>query len=143
MATIRLSKECRWVGAHVSAAKGLQNAVFNCMKIKGNAFALFLKSQRKWSSPPLDPTIVEKFKKACCDYKFNPENILPHGSYLINLGNPDSEKREKSYDAFLDDLKRCEQLNIKYYNFHPGSTVGQCKPIESIKNIAACINRAH
>ena len=109
----------KWIGAHVSAAKGLQNAIFNSLKIGGQSFALFLKSQRKWTSPPLDPKVIASFKEAMVMHKFEAKHVLPHGSYLINLGNPDIEKRTKSYDAFLDDLKRCELLGLDLYNFHP------------------------
>lgn len=54
-----------------------------------------------------------------------------------------SSKREVSYKCFLDDLKRCEQLGIKLYNWHPGSTVGACTKSESLKLVAESINRAH
>ncbi|KAF5388826.1 hypothetical protein D9757_005626 [Collybiopsis confluens] len=131
------------VGAHVSAAGGVENAILNASKIGANAFALFLKSQRKWTSPPLRPESISTFKSSMKEYGYGPGHVLPHGSYLINLGNPDSAKREKSYDCFLDDLRRCEQLGLELYNFHPGSTVGLATPSESIAFIAECINRAH
>ncbi|KDR69206.1 hypothetical protein GALMADRAFT_104145 [Galerina marginata CBS 339.88] len=131
------------VGAHVSAAGGVENAVANAAAIGATAFALFLKSQRKWESPPLQDTSVTEFKKRMKEFGYSPRVVLPHGSYLINLGNPDIEKREKSYACFLDDLKRCEDLGLELYNFHPGSTVGQATLSTSIGHIAECINRAH
>ncbi|KAJ2927952.1 hypothetical protein H1R20_g9150, partial [Candolleomyces eurysporus] len=141
------------VGAHVSAAGGVENAVVNAAAIGANAFALFLKSQRKWTSPALQETSITLFKKRMKDLDYDPKHVLPHGSYLINLGNPDREKRIKSYECFLDDLKRCEALGLKYYNFQyvllffirsfPGSTVGAATTEESIKLIAGCLNDAH
>ncbi|EJU05244.1 AP endonuclease [Dacryopinax primogenitus] len=131
------------VGAHVSAAGGVENAVLNAAAIGANAFALFLKSQRKWSSPPLSSQSISLFKSRLQKYGYDPGMVLPHGSYLINLGNPDQEKREKSYECFLDDLQRCEQLGIKLYNFHPGSTVGGAPLEECLTYVAESINRAH
>ncbi|KAJ7310624.1 xylose isomerase-like protein [Mycena albidolilacea] len=131
------------VGAHVSAAGGIENAIINAAAIGANSFALFVKSQRKWSSPPFSETTVSNFKARLTDYGYDPRHVLPHGSYLINLGNPDAEKRQKSYDCFLDDLQRCESLGLLLYNFHPGSTVGKATTDESISLIAGCINEAH
>lgn len=59
------------------------------LSIRANAFALFLKSQRKWISPPLTEGSIKKFKARMDEHKYSPDVILPHGSYLINLGNPD------------------------------------------------------
>ncbi|SCM08942.1 apurinic/apyrimidinic endonuclease Apn1, putative [Plasmodium chabaudi chabaudi] len=132
-----------YLGAHISASGGVQNAPINSFNVSGLAFALFLKNQRKWESPPLTEENIKQFDENCKKYNFDKNLILPHGSYLINLANPDKEKREKSYLSFVDDIKRCEQLNIKLYNFHPGSTVGMCSTEQGIKNIADCINRAH
>ncbi|KAK7450629.1 DNA-(apurinic or apyrimidinic site) lyase [Stygiomarasmius scandens] len=134
----------KWkVGAHVSAAGGVENSVLNAARIGAPAFALFLKSQRKWESPPLKDESITLFKERMKTLGYEPGNVLPHGSYLINLGNPDAEKREKSYQCFLDDLKRCDQLGLELYNFHPGSTTGLVQPSESIQHIASSINRAH
>ncbi|KAF8801692.1 AP endonuclease [Phlegmacium glaucopus] len=131
------------VGAHVSAAGGVENTVTNAIAIGANAFALFLKAHRKWTSPSLTPQSILEFKKRMKQYGYANNMVLPHGNYLINLGNPDSDKREKSYECFLDDLKRCEELGLELYNFHPGSTVGATSTENSIAFIAECINRAH
>ncbi|KAF8967369.1 xylose isomerase-like protein [Flammula alnicola] len=131
------------VGAHVSAAGGVENAVVNAVSIGANAFALFVKSQRKWTSPPLTNDSITEFKKRMKEHKYTSRMVLPHGSYLINLGNPDKDKREKSYVCFLDDLKRCQALGLELYNFHPGSTVGETSTDTSLALIAECINRAH
>ncbi|KJP86319.1 hypothetical protein AK88_04038 [Plasmodium fragile] len=132
-----------YLGAHISAAGGVQNSPTNCFNVAGQAFALFLKNQRKWDSPAFSAANIKQFEQNCKAYNLDPKFILPHGSYLINLANPDKEKREKSYASFLDDVKRCEQLNVKLYNFHPGSTTGLCSLEEGIRNVAECINRVH
>ncbi|KAL5339411.1 xylose isomerase-like protein [Aspergillus crustosus] len=110
------------VGAHVSAAKGVFNAVTNSQHIGGNAFALFLKSQRKWDNPPLQDEHRDSFRKLCREHDYDAsKHVLPHGSYLVNLAQEDKAKAKQAYDAFLDDLHRCEALGIRLYNFHPGS----------------------
>ncbi|PPQ68236.1 hypothetical protein CVT24_005044 [Panaeolus cyanescens] len=130
------------VGAHVSSAGGVENAILNAHAIGATSFALFLKSQRKWESPPLSKESITQFKANMSTYGYSSAHILPHGSYLINLANPDRAKRQKSYDCFLDDLKRCELLGLQLYNFHPGSTLGE--PLEdALGRIASCINDAH
>ncbi|TFK79502.1 AP endonuclease, partial [Polyporus arcularius HHB13444] len=134
----------RWkIGPHVSSAGGVENAIVNAASVGANAFAIFLKSQRKWDSNALKDESIAKFKERMKEFGYSPRHVLPHGSYLVNLGNADSEKREKSYQCFLDDLKRCEQLGLELYNFHPGSTVGAATLEESIALIAESINRAH
>ncbi|KAH7921053.1 AP endonuclease [Leucogyrophana mollusca] len=131
------------VGAHVSAAGGVENTIYNAASVGANAFALFVKSQRKWTSPSLAADSISSFKARMKEFGYSPAHVLPHGSYLINLGNPDGEKREKSYECFLDDLQRCELLGLELYNFHPGSTVGQTTKENCITLIAECINRSH
>ncbi|RHZ63269.1 hypothetical protein Glove_330g68 [Diversispora epigaea] len=143
MLPIRLQNVSKLVGAHVSITGGVQNSILNSLAIGANAFALFLRNQRTWKSTPLDPKVITAFRENCIENNYQPNCILPHGSYLINLGNPDKTKREKSYEAFLEDLRRCESLGIERYNFHPGSSVGGCSTEQSITYIAECINKAH
>ncbi|RUS16728.1 xylose isomerase-like protein [Endogone sp. FLAS-F59071] len=131
------------VGAHVSTLGGVHHSISHAHHIGGTALALSLRSQRRWESPALDQAHVQLFKERAVEHGYGAHTVLPHGSYLVNLGNPDKAKREKSYVAFLDELRRCEQLGLKLYNFHPGSTVGACTIEESIEYIATCINRAH
>ncbi|TFK56306.1 AP endonuclease [Heliocybe sulcata] len=131
------------LGAHVSAAGGVENAVANAAAIGANAFALFVKSQRKWAGPPQTEESIAKFKSRLETLQYSPKHVLPHGSYLINLGHPDEERREKAYEGLLDELRRCEQLGLQLYNFHPGSTTGAIPKETAIANIAGCLNRAH
>lgn len=130
-------------GAHVSCAKGVHNGVLNCLHIGGNSFAMFLKSQRKWDNPPLQDEHRDQFKALCKEHKYDAaSHVLPHGSYLVNLANPEPEAASKAYSGFIDDLHRCEALGIKYYNFHPGTTGPHPRP-EAIGRIAAALNKAH
>ncbi|KAJ5142253.1 uncharacterized protein N7443_006972 [Penicillium atrosanguineum] len=112
-----------FVGAHVSAAKGVFNSIHNSEHIGGNAIALFLKSQRKWDNPPLQDDVRDQFRKLCAEKNYDAsKHILPHGSYLVNLAQNDQSKSDQAYNSFLEDLRRCEALGITLYNFHPGST---------------------
>lgn len=136
-------KKAMYIGAHVSGAGGVQNSVNNALHIGGNSFALFLKSQRKWTSPALADDARDQFKALCREHKYDAaKHVLPHGSYLVNLAQPDPEKAEQAYTCFLDDLQRCEALGIKLYNFHPGNTGPHPRP-EAIARIASQLNKAH
>ncbi|KAH6887300.1 xylose isomerase-like protein [Coprinopsis sp. MPI-PUGE-AT-0042] len=139
------SEKAGWkVGAHVSAAGGVANAPVNAAEIGCSAFALFLKSQRKWSSPPLSPRSIALFKHRMKQLNFDPKtDVLVHGNYLVNLGNPDASKRKVAYDCFLDEIRRCGQLGVTLLNIHPGSTVSLTTPANSCSLIAECINEAH
>ncbi len=132
----------KYIGAHVSAAGGVENAPLNAHKIGADAFALFTKNQRQWISPPLSEKSIELFKQRCEEYNFKPENILPHDSYLINLGSPKPEGLEKSRNSFIGELQRCEQLGLKKLNFHPGAHLNEVSVDECISTIATSINMA-
>ncbi|KAI4191113.1 MAG: hypothetical protein L6R41_000334 [Letrouitia leprolyta] len=131
-----------FIGAHVSGAKGVQNAVTNCVHIGGNAFALFLKSQRKWENPPLQDEHRDGFRANCIEHKYDAtRHIVPHGSYLVNLAQEEPDKARQAYNSFVEDLHRCEALGIKLYNFHPGTTGNSSRPA-AIARIASALNRA-
>ncbi len=132
----------KYIGAHVSAAGGVFNAPKNAYDIGANAFALFTKNQRRWEAKALDENTIRKFKAACIRYKIDSKNILPHDSYLINLGHPESEALEKSRIAFLDEMQRCEQLGLSLLNFHPGSHLKKITEQDCLKRIAESINLA-
>ncbi|MDD2651490.1 MAG: deoxyribonuclease IV [Sulfurimonas sp.] len=131
----------KFVGAHVSASGGVFNAVQNALDIGAKAFALFTKNQRQWSVKPLEDETVEKFKNALQASGILPRHILPHDSYLINLGHPEDEARQKSMDAFLDEAQRCELLGLEKLNFHPGSHLGKISEDECLAKIADAINK--
>ena len=132
----------KFIGAHVSAAGGVENAPVNAHAIGAKAFALFTKNQRQWQSPPLSDKSIELFKENCEKYGFSPQYILPHDSYLINLGHSQEEGLTKSRAAFLDEMRRCEQLGLKLLNFHPGSHLKEISTDECLARIAQSINLA-
>jgi deoxyribonuclease IV len=130
----------KFIGAHVSAAGGVENAPVNAHEIGATGFALFTKNQRQWSAKPLTEENITRFKENCEKYGYGPESIIPHDSYLINLGHPEKAKLQKSRDAFLDEMQRCEKLGITMLNFHPGSHLNKISETECLKIIADSIN---
>jgi deoxyribonuclease-4 len=131
-----------YIGAHVSAAGGVHNAVENALSIGANAFALFTKNQKQWKVPPLTEEQIELFKQAMADGGFIAEQVLPHDGYLINLGNPDPQKRRISVQAFVDEMKRVQQLGLDRLNFHPGAHLKQIDPDDCMTLIAEGIDEA-
>jgi deoxyribonuclease-4 len=132
----------KYIGAHVSASGGVEYAPINAHEIGANAFALFTKNQRQWVSKPLTAESIDLFQQNCEKYGFLPEYILPHDSYLINLGHPEEEGLTKSRVAFLDEMQRCEQLGLKLLNFHPGSHLNKIDTEACLSRIAESINIA-
>ena len=132
----------KFVGAHVSASGGVDQAVIRAHELEATAFALFTKNQRQWKAAPLAADVIDKFKSACAQYGFGPGQILPHDSYLINPGHPVAEALEKSREAFIDELQRCEQLGLTLLNFHPGSHLLQIDEDKCPARIAESINIA-
>ncbi|MGG7074105.1 deoxyribonuclease IV [Campylobacter sp. 9BO] len=132
----------RYIGAHVSAAGGVSNAPINAKNIGANAFALFVKNQRQWSAKPPEQSEISAFKKNCETANIKPEHILPHDSYLINLGHFDTQKREQSLNAFMDEIERVKALGLRLLNFHPGSHLKEISETQCLDNIAECINIA-
>lgn len=132
----------KYLGAHVSASGGVENAPVNAHEIGAKAFALFTKNQRQWVSAPLTQKSIDLFRENCQKFGYKPEHILPHDSYLINLGHPEKEGLEKSRAAFLDEMQRCEQLGLDRLNFHPGSHLRQIPEEDSLRLIAESINLA-
>ncbi|MBE5034154.1 deoxyribonuclease IV [Gallalistipes aquisgranensis] len=132
----------KYFGAHVSAAGGVENAPLNAKNIGAGAFALFTKNQRQWWAAPLSPETIEAFRKNCESLGYSARHILPHDSYLINLGHPESDALEKSRDAFDDEMLRCEQLGLDRLNFHPGSHLNKISVEACLDRVAESINRA-
>ncbi|MFZ6037604.1 MAG: deoxyribonuclease IV [Bacteroidota bacterium] len=132
----------KYVGAHVSASGGVENAPLNAHKIGAKAFAFFTKNQRQWIAAPYTEKNIDLFKERCQSFGYSPDQILPHDSYLINLGHPQKEGLEQSRNAFFDEMKRCEQLGLNRFNFHPGSHLNQISIDECLNRIAESINLA-
>jgi deoxyribonuclease-4 len=130
----------KYIGAHVSAAGGVQNVPERAHEIGATGFALFTKNQRQWNAKPLTSENISGFKEECEKYGYTMDSVLPHDSYLINLGHPEAAKLKKSRDAFLIELQRCEQLGIRMLNFHPGSHLRKISEDDCIQLIAESIN---
>ena len=132
----------KYIGAHVSASGGVENAPRNAAAIGATAFALFTKNQRQWAAPPLSNQQIEAFRAECERNRYTAAQILPHDSYLINLGHPEDEPLEKSRASFLHEMQRCEQLGLDRLNFHPGSHLKKISEEESLRRVAESINIA-
>lgn len=132
----------KYIGAHVSASGGVENAPLNAKKIGATAFALFTKNQRQWVSAPLSEKSIALFRERCDEVGYAAQQILPHDSYLINLGSPEKEALEKSRTAFIDEMQRCQQLGLDRLNFHPGSHLNKISEEECLQRIAESINIA-
>ncbi len=130
----------KFIGAHVSASGGVFNAPINATKIGAKAFALFTKNQRQWEAKPLVQEEITRFKKELEKAEILPKHVLPHDSYLINLGHPDVEQRAKSLNAFIDEVRRCELLGLDKLNFHPGSHLKQFSEEECLRTISDSMN---
>ncbi len=139
---MRKGREGKSIGAHVSAAGGVNQAPLNASRIGATAFALFTKNQRRWQARALGEAEIQKFKENCRQAGFAPRQILAHAGYLINLGHPEREGLEKSRAALLDEMRRCRQLGICALNIHPGSHLGRIAEAKCLARIAASINRA-
>ncbi|MFZ0241742.1 MAG: deoxyribonuclease IV [Desulfobacterales bacterium] len=132
----------KYIGAHVSAAGGVKNAPLNAKAIGATAFALFTKNQRQWKTRPLTDESIRRFKENCAAEGYTADQILPHDSYLINLGHPEQAGLEKSRTAFIDEMSRCRQLGLIYLNFHPGSHLKKMSEEACLARIAESINLA-
>ena len=132
----------KYIGPHVSASGGVENAPLNAMQVGATAFALFTKNQRQWFSAPLSEKSINAFKENLSKSGISADYVLPHDSYLINLGSPDPEGLEKSRNSFLEEMQRCEQLGLKMLNFHPGSHLKQITMEECLTRVAESINFA-
>ena len=132
----------KFIGPHVSISGGVENAPINAAKLNASGFAMFTKNQRQWSAPPISAESAEKFKANCRQHGNTPDMILPHDSYLINLGQPDPVKRANAVKAFIDELERCRTLGLTMLNFHPGSHLKLVSESEGCELIARSVRTA-
>lgn len=132
----------KYFGAHVSASGGVENAIKNAKDIGATAFALFTKNQRQWLAPALTTEQIATFRNAMIEAGYEPKQVLPHDSYLINLGHPEDEGLAKSRESFFEEMQRCELLGLDRLNFHPGSHLKKISEEESLNRIADSINMA-
>ena len=132
----------KFIGAHVSTAGGVDKAFDNAKTINAKAISLFVKNQRQWNAKPLDNKTIEAFKSKLTNSQITTDYTLPHAGYLINLGAPDPEKRQKSLDSFINEMSRCNQLGLKHLNIHPGSHLREITEEESLNHVIECIDKA-
>ena len=132
----------KYFGAHVSASGGVENAIKNAKEIGATAFALFTKNQRQWLAPALTQEQIAVFRNAMVEAGYEAKQILPHDSYLINLGHPEAEGLEKSRQSFIGEMQRCQALGLTMLNFHPGSHLNKITALQSLDRIAESINMA-
>ena len=132
----------KYIGAHVSTSGGVSNAPGNAAEIGARSFALFTRNPSRWRSPEIKAKEAEAFKENCIRFGYDASMILPHDSYLINLGAPDAEKLRLSREAFADEISRCRQLGLSLLNFHPGSHLKECSVDECLRVISESINLA-
>jgi len=132
----------KYIGAHVSAAGGVEHVPLNAQRIGATAFAFFTRNQRRWHAKPLTAENIRAFKSNCAQCGYTARQILPHSGYLINLGHPEREGLRKSRKAFLDEIQRCRSLGLSYLNFHPGSHLGKISETRCIERIAESIDIA-
>lgn len=130
------------IGPHVSASGGVELSPVNAHAVGASAFALFTKNQRQWFAPALSEKSIAAFKENCAQWGYDPQYILPHDSYLINLGHPTDEGIEKSRASFIDEMTRCQQLGLTMLNFHPGSSLREISDEACLDRIADSINLA-
>jgi len=130
------------IGSHVSISGGVSNAPINAKLLNSKAFAMFAKNQKQWAAKPLTDSEIALFKKELEKAKISPDCVLPHDSYLINLGHPDSEQRQKSLDSFIEEMNRCDQLGLTLLNFHPGRHLKEITEEKCVEYVAESINTA-
>lgn len=132
----------KYIGPHVSASGGVQQAPLNANALGATAFGLFTKNQRQWIAKPLEGATIEAFKENMASCGYTAKQVLAHASYLINVGNPDDTKQAHSLAALIDELTRCSQLGLTMLNIHPGSHLREISEEVCLARIADAINRA-
>jgi deoxyribonuclease IV len=128
------------LGAHMSISGGVEKAVIRGQEVGCEAMQIFTKNSNQWKAKPLTPAEITTFRDACEAAAIAP--VIAHSAYLINLAAPDDGLYEKSLQAFLDELQRCELLGIPYLVVHPGAHMGAGEA-QGLKRIAAAIDRIH
>jgi deoxyribonuclease-4 len=128
------------LGAHMSVAGGLANAVTRALSINCTALQIFTKSNRQWHAAPLKEEEISSFKQAVADSGIGHNNIIVHAAYLINIASTQAETSHKSIAGLIDELTRCHQLDIPYLVLHPGSALDNDKAT-SLKTIAHSLDQ--
>ncbi|MCH9812136.1 deoxyribonuclease IV [bacterium] len=134
-----------YLGAHCSAAGGSFNALIQGEEIGATSIQLFTSNQKQWKGRTITPAEIEKWENLKKETGIS--KIMSHASYLINIGSPKEELREKSINALCEELSRCHTLGIDFLNFHPGaattSTKEECieRIIESLLSMKELVSQ--
>lgn len=128
-------------GVHTSIAGGLHNALVEVRRLGCDCIQIFVKNQRQWKAPPLQPAQIEQWHQTLCQIPLRP--VVAHSTYLINLASGDAVIRPRSIRAFTDELRRCAALGVAGLVIHPGAhggageTAGICRVAEALRECLA------
>ena len=126
-----------YIGSHISSAKGYEAMGKQALKLGAGTFAFFTRNPRGGSAKAIDPADVERFQGIARENEFG--KIVAHAPYTLNACSDKADTRRFAGETFRDDLKRMEYTPGNYYNFHPGSHVGQGAE-EGIRLISEMLN---
>ena len=128
------------LGAHMSIAGGVGNALLLGAKVQCDAIQIFTKSSRQWACKPYSEEEIAQYREN--QKTTGIKKVIAHDSYLLNLGSPDGVLRQRSILAFIDEMERCEMLGISNLIAHPGSHLGSGED-QGIKTIGSSLNEVH
>jgi len=128
------------LGAHMSIAGGVDKALLAGKKVNCEVVQIFTKSARQWAAAPYTKDEIIDFKRN--QKETGIVTVIAHDSYILNLGSPDRALRKKSIKGFIDEIERCEMLEIPNLVAHPGAHVGAGEA-EGIKLIARSLDEVH
>lgn len=129
------------LGGHVSTAGGIWNAPLRADRFGFTSFQIFSKNQMQWSAKPLQENDVRLFKENVSAKSM--KKILVHASYLLNLAADEKMQRERTMNAFAEEIRRSDVLGTEYLVIHPGSagSVGERKAIRNISDaLTSCMS---
>jgi len=138
-APLRASESGPLIGAHMSVAGGLTLAIERALKLRTRAVQIFTKNASQWAAKVLEEEHCASFRSAWEESGLAP--VVAHDSYLINLASPDPALRQKSIEAFAEELRRAEALGIRFLVTHPGAHMGS-GPAAGCDRAAESIERA-
>lgn len=128
------------IGAHLSVAGGCDLAIGRAEDLAIPSLQIFTKNANQWKAKPLDPAVIDRF--GANRERTGLKHLVAHDSYLINVASPDDAAWEKSRLALMEELDRCDQLDIPYLVSHPGGHVGSGVDA-GVSRVIAAINHIH
>jgi len=127
------------LGAHMSISGGVDKAVLRGQEIGCETIQVFTRNNNRWAVPPLKDETIENWYRNLEKTGIAP--VVAHDSYLINLASPNDALWQKSLDAFVVEMERCEALSIPYLVMHPGAHTGLGEEA-GLRRIAQALDRA-